>query len=218
MDELTRNATGTTARRGFFRRIAGAMALGLAGLAPDPSRAQGAAAWPGGPDWPGPLKGRHRQLVDAYEINKGAPLAFAPTFLATSELPTASGVAATAVVVLRHNAFPLALGDEMWRKYKIGQSFKIDDPATVLYQAWNGCRSFRIALRTVRSLRATAMMASFGGFPGSKSFVEGLEAWCMASRNEGCDIKRVAYALAAAADRAVTAPYSAVVVEGSQAC
>ena len=32
MDELTRNATGTTPRRGFFRRIAGAMALGLAGL------------------------------------------------------------------------------------------------------------------------------------------------------------------------------------------
>lgn len=65
MDELMRNATGTTPRRGFFRRIAGAMALGLAGLAPDPSRAQGAAARPGGPDWPRPLKGRHRQLVDA---------------------------------------------------------------------------------------------------------------------------------------------------------
>jgi len=135
MDELTWNATGTTPRRGFFRRIAGAMALGLAGFAPDPSRAQGAAARPGGPDWPGPLKGRHRQLVDAYEINKGAPLAFAHTFLvtsepATSELPTANVVAAAAVVVLRHNAFPLALGDEMWRKYKIGESFKIDDPET----------------------------------------------------------------------------------------
>jgi hypothetical protein len=130
MDELTWNATGTTPRRGFFRRIAGAMALGLAGFAPDPSRAQGAAAGPGGPDWPGPLKGRHRQLVDAYEINKGAPLAFAHTFLATNEPPTANVVAATAVVVLRHDAFPLALGDEIWRKYKIGDAFKIDDPET----------------------------------------------------------------------------------------
>ena len=65
----------------------------------------------------GALKGRHRQLVDAYAINKGAPLAFAHTFLATSEPPTANVVAATAVVVLRHDAFPLALGDEMWRKY-----------------------------------------------------------------------------------------------------
>jgi hypothetical protein len=130
MDDLTRNATDATPRRGFFRRIAGAMALGLAGFAPDPSRAQGAAARPGVPDWPGPLKGRHRQLVDAYEINKGAPLAFAHTFLATSEPPTANVVAATAVVVLRHDAFPLALGDEMWRKYKIGEAFKIDDPET----------------------------------------------------------------------------------------
>ena len=129
------NVTGMTPRRGFFRRIAGAMALGLAGLASDPSRAQGAAPRSSGPDWPGPLKGRHRQLVDAYEINNGAPLAFAHTFLATSELatsepPTANLVPATAVVVLRHNAFPLALGNEMWRKYKIGEAFKIDDPET----------------------------------------------------------------------------------------
>ena len=130
MDDLTQNATGTTPRRGFFRRIAGAMALGLAGLAPDPSRAQGAAARPGGPDWPRLLKGRHRQLVDAYEINKGAALAVAHTFLATSEPPSANVVAATAVVVLRHDGFPLALGDEMWRKYKIGESFKIDNPET----------------------------------------------------------------------------------------
>ena len=61
MEELMRNATGTTPRRGFFRRIAGAMALGL---------------------------------------------------------------------VLRHDAFPLALGDEMWRKYKMGEAFKINDPET----------------------------------------------------------------------------------------
>ena len=78
----------------------------------------------------GPLKGRHRQLVDAYEINKGAPLAFAHTFLATSEPSTANVAAATAVVVLRHDAFPLALGDEMWRKYKMGEAFKINDPET----------------------------------------------------------------------------------------
>ena len=29
-----------------------------------------------GPDWPGALKGRHRQVVDAYEANSGFPLAF----------------------------------------------------------------------------------------------------------------------------------------------
>ena len=38
--------------------------------------------------------------------------------------------AATAVVVLRHGAFPIALGNEMWQKYKIGEAFKILDPET----------------------------------------------------------------------------------------
>jgi hypothetical protein len=32
--------------------------------------------------------------------------------------------------VLRHGAFPIALGDEMWKKYKIGEAFKIIDPET----------------------------------------------------------------------------------------
>jgi intracellular sulfur oxidation DsrE/DsrF family protein len=69
------------------------------------------------------LKGRHRQIVDAYETNSGFPLAFAYTFLAPND-------SATAVVVLRHGAFPIALGHAMWGKYKIGEAFKIIDPET----------------------------------------------------------------------------------------
>jgi hypothetical protein len=130
MDDLAQNTTDMTPRRGFFRRVAGAMALGLGGFAPDLSSAQPAAARTDGAEWPGRLKGRHRQLVDAYEVNAGAPLAFADTFLSTNEPPTANVVSATAVVVLRHGAFPMALGNEMWRKYRIGESFKILDPET----------------------------------------------------------------------------------------
>jgi hypothetical protein len=38
--------------------------------------------------------------------------------------------------------------------------------ATVLlYHAWKGCWSLTMALRTVRSFLATAMIASFVGFP-----------------------------------------------------
>ena len=61
--------------------------------------------------------------MDAYEVNAGNPLAFAYTFL----IPNKS---ATAVVVLRHGAFPIALGNTMWEKYKIGESLKIIDPET----------------------------------------------------------------------------------------
>ena len=130
MDDRTQNTTDMTPRRGFIRRVAGAMALALAGLVPSPSHPQPAAARSDGPEWPGPLKGRHRQLVDAYEVNDGSPLAFAYTFLSTNEPPTANLVSATAVIVLRHAAFPMALGNEMWRKYKIGAAFKILDPET----------------------------------------------------------------------------------------
>jgi len=108
-----------TPRRNFFGRIAGGLAAAVAGLASTSLRAEPAD----GPDWPGTLQGRHRQVVDAYEVNSGFPLTFAYTFLEPNQ-------SATAVIVLRHGAFPLALGDAMWTKYKIGESFKIDDPET----------------------------------------------------------------------------------------
>jgi hypothetical protein len=110
-------------RRSLFGRLAGTVALGLSGLLTVP-RAEAATA--DGLDWPGKLKGRHRQVVDAYDANGGFPLAFAYTFLAPNPGPGA----ATAVVILRHGAFPIALNHAMWAKYKIGESFKIEDPET----------------------------------------------------------------------------------------
>ena len=127
MDTRMHDSTDVIPRRGFFARIAGgAMALGLTGLASAPARA--AAGAEDGPDWPGTLKGQHRQVVDAYAPNDGFPLAFAFTFLATNGPASGGVVPATAVVVLRHLALPLALDHTMWQKYKIGQSLSILDP------------------------------------------------------------------------------------------
>ena len=124
MNDLTHNATDVTPRRGFLARTAGVMALGFAGFA-SPLRAQTAASPSSGPSWPGALKGRYRQVVDAYEVNSGFPLAFVHTFLAPNDPSNTTGL-----LVLRHGAFPLALKDEMWKKYKIGEAFKIIDPET----------------------------------------------------------------------------------------
>jgi hypothetical protein len=126
MNDLTQTAIDLTPRRGFLGRVASAMGIGLAGiagLAPTSLHAQAGRAQSDGPNWPGTLKGRHRQIVDAYEANSGFPLAFAYTFLVPND-------SATAVVVLRHGAFPIALGHAMWAKYKIGEAFKIIDPET----------------------------------------------------------------------------------------
>jgi hypothetical protein len=123
MAGFTQDISDMAPRRSFLRRFGGTFALGLAGLASKPLYAQTQPADVESPDWPGALQGRHRQVVDAYEVNAGNPLAFAYTFL----IPNKS---ATAVVVLRHGAFPIALGNAMWEKYKIGESLKIIDPET----------------------------------------------------------------------------------------
>jgi len=123
MTYINQDISDIAPRRGFFRRFGGAVALGLAAFAPKPLYAQTKAEDVDGANWPGTLPGRHRQVVDAFAMNDGFPLAFAWTFLVPNK-------SATAVVVLRHGAFPIALDHAMWEKYKIGESFKITDPET----------------------------------------------------------------------------------------
>jgi len=65
--DLDQDRTETTPRRSFFG-IAAVSALGLFGLATSTARAQPAQG--DGPDWPGTLKGRHKQLFDVYSIKR----------------------------------------------------------------------------------------------------------------------------------------------------
>lgn len=126
-------------RRTFLGRLAASSAaLGLTALLPatacaaekTDATASDTAARPAdtNAEWPGALKGKHKQMVDAFAYNEGFPLAFAYTFLLP--YPATDADAATAVVVLRHAAFPLALTDAVWAKYKIGKALKIMDPTT----------------------------------------------------------------------------------------
>src|ERR1700729_4366676 len=121
MNDLKQTATLMTPRRGFFTRVAGVMALGAAVFIPTAPRAEGEAE--DGPNWPGNLTGRHKQVTDVYGLNEGYPLGFVLNFVEPNK-------SATAVVILRHEAFPLALNHAMWEKYKIGEAEKINDPET----------------------------------------------------------------------------------------
>jgi hypothetical protein len=107
-------------RRGFFGRIAAASALGLFGVASG-ARAQTPPA--DGPDWPGMLKARHKQVFDIYDINGGFPLGFVNNFLTPNQ-------SATAILIFRHQGLPYGLNSAMWAKYKVGETFKINDPET----------------------------------------------------------------------------------------
>jgi hypothetical protein len=121
MRDLNQDSTDVTPRRSFFGRIAALSALGLFGFAATPARAQPAPS--DGLDWPGALKGRHKQLFDVYGINDGFPLGFVNNFLTPNQ-------SATAVLVFRHQGLPYALNSAMWAKYKVGETFKIMDPET----------------------------------------------------------------------------------------
>ncbi|HEU0156537.1 MAG TPA: hypothetical protein VFQ82_10740 [Stellaceae bacterium] len=126
MNTLNANSAYGAPRRNFFR-LAGATMLGLAGLASAASRSEAATPPAGeGLNWPGKLKGRHRQVFDAYSVNNGRPLQFAYTFVLTDPPPGS----ATAVVILRAQGLVIAVNSAVWEKYKIGESLKIVDPET----------------------------------------------------------------------------------------
>lgn len=113
--------TDGTPRRSFFG-MAAMSVLGLFGAATSAAQAQPA---PGdGPNWPGQLKGRHKQVFDVFTINDGFPLGFTNNFI------TPNGDTGTAVMIFRHEGLPYALNSAMWAKYKVGETLKIMDPET----------------------------------------------------------------------------------------
>jgi len=128
----------TSPRRSFLGRIAaGTAALGLTAFLPvtacaaekTVATASDSTAGPKEPsEWPGPIKTKHKMAIDAFGTNQGFPLAFAYTFGVPYASITPSP--ATAVVILRHEGFPMALTDPIWAKYKIGSAMKIMDPVT----------------------------------------------------------------------------------------
>ena len=122
------DAADVAPRRGFFGRIAAVSVFGLFGLATTAARAEGEK--PDGLDWPGVLKGRHKQVFDVYDINEGSPLGFTINFISPNE-------SATAVLVFRHKGLPYALNSAMWAKYKVGETFKIIDPETKAFAVKN---------------------------------------------------------------------------------
>jgi hypothetical protein len=134
MDDAKKDDTRQQLDRRDFMGLAAAMAaIGVgAGVALPVSNAiaaQGAAT--DFTRWLDSIQGTHKALFDMREPNDGMALAWAWVFLFTA--PQAYGVPESdlgAAIVLRHNAIPVAFDDPAWRKYKLGEFFKITDPET----------------------------------------------------------------------------------------
>ena len=112
-----------TLRRRMLGRLAGAVAVGVGGW----SIQAGAQTQPDSPKetWPGPLKGTYHQVFDGVESRTGKVLAYAANFLAGDPDATSA-----AVVIVRDTAVVIALGNEIWAKYRIGETLHFTDPET----------------------------------------------------------------------------------------
>jgi intracellular sulfur oxidation DsrE/DsrF family protein len=124
----------TTPRRGFLGQVtAAAMGIGVASLIPDTAEASGSRAADAAlTAWFAKMNGKHRAVFDAPESNNGLPVIWPKIYIMTTE-GTYPGEKATPMVILRHEALPLALQDSLWAKYKLGEQFNIkmgDAPAT----------------------------------------------------------------------------------------
>jgi intracellular sulfur oxidation DsrE/DsrF family protein len=123
-----------TSRRGFLGSLAaGTTALGISALAAplnlhaEPTQENNAED---ADAWFNKIKGKHKVIFDATRPHEVMPFAWPKVFLLTNEKTGTPAKDCSVVVVLRHDAIPYAFPDSLWAKYKFGEMFKADDPAT----------------------------------------------------------------------------------------
>jgi intracellular sulfur oxidation DsrE/DsrF family protein len=129
----------STHRRGFLGGLAAAAAAGLASLTPlrleaKPRGGSSSGADPAFETWLNRITGKHKMVFDAPEVNDGMPVIWPRVWLnGNNENYGTKDTDNSGVVILRHASIPLAMRDELWAKYKLGENFNIkagEAPAT----------------------------------------------------------------------------------------
>jgi len=125
-----------TNRRGFLGTLAlGAGAISIASLSM-PLRVAAESekfSFPRDEDpdaWFNKIKGKHRIVFDVTGPHEIFPFAWPRVFMMTNALTGTPENNCSEVIILRHEAVPYAMEDRLWAKYKFGEVFKINDPAT----------------------------------------------------------------------------------------
>jgi hypothetical protein len=129
-------------RRSFLERVAALGAgLALAGL-PTSARAQGgvrahargagAPAEPSEHDaWMDGLRGTHRHIVDAPALGDGRPLLQTRNFLdAYRDAYRAPEREVSVALGVHGSTTPIVFRDAIWERFRLGEHFRITDPAT----------------------------------------------------------------------------------------
>ncbi len=135
----TRGGT-TPGRREFLGALAASAAsLGATAIFRD-GHAQEAPALPAqspasrpewDDSWVARLTGKHKQVFDAPEIADGTVLHQARMFMrGYADVFGAKDADTNAVLVIRHMAVPMVVGDELWDRHELGKRYKLKDPST----------------------------------------------------------------------------------------
>ncbi|MER3316962.1 MAG: Tat (twin-arginine translocation) pathway signal sequence containing protein [Allomuricauda sp.] len=75
--------------------------------------------------WMKTIKGKHRVVYDGNYPHKGFPIIWNwAYYLSNNEMGSADDQI-TAMTVLRHDAIPFALHDDLWKKYPLGEMFHV---------------------------------------------------------------------------------------------
>lgn len=73
------------------------------------------------------ITGSQRIVYDGPEPHQAFPIIWTWAYYLTNNQTGTPDDDMTGVCVLRHNAIPFAIKDELWAKYKFGEMFKVDD-------------------------------------------------------------------------------------------
>lgn len=131
---MGKNFSLSTNRRGFIGSLAtGAATLGMTSLI-NPLQANAQPEFrENGSDadaWFNKIKGKHRIVFDVTEPHGIFPFAWPKVFLVTNSATGTQETDTSVVVVLRHDAIPYAMTNDLWTKYKFGEMFKVEDEKT----------------------------------------------------------------------------------------
>lgn len=116
-------------RRRFIGQVLAGTAAGITTLSA-PFGAKAIPAREDADEWFNLAKGKHRIVYDATEPHEGMPIIWAWVYYLTNNNTGTPDNDMTAMVILRHNAIPFAMKDDLWKKYKFGEMFKIKDNTT----------------------------------------------------------------------------------------
>jgi hypothetical protein len=123
--------TPSKSRRTFLAQFAAGAAAGITTFSlGNPAMASNAKVSSDAENWFKHAKGAHRVVFDATEQHEGLPFIWPWVFYLTNNESGVTDDNMTAMVVLRHNAIPFALKDELWKKYNLGEFFKVKDNLT----------------------------------------------------------------------------------------